>query len=99
MMIERDLRQTAYNDCKKAQRWEMVLIIALLSGMGLVFGFAMAPVSPYLGCGIGLLFIVLIGCFVRAFRKGIKGTRNNQPRHLDGSRSGGAEGGEGGSRR
>ena len=69
MMIERDLRQTAYNDCKKAQRWEMVLIIALLSGMGLVFGFAMAPVSPYLGCGIGLLFIVLIGCFVRAFRK------------------------------
>ena len=46
----------------------MVLIIALLSGMGLVFGFAMAPVSPYLGCGIGLLFIVLIGCFVRAFR-------------------------------
>lgn len=47
----------------------MVLIISLLSGMGLIFGFAMAQVSSYLGCGMGLLFIVLIGCFVRAFRK------------------------------
>ena len=68
-MRERDLRQTAYRDCKKAQRKEMVLIISLLSGMGLIFGFAMAQVSSYLGCGMGLLFIVLIGCFVRAFRK------------------------------
>lgn len=68
-MKERDMRQAAYNSCKKSQRNEMILTIAPLSGMGLILGFALAPLSFYLGCGTGLFFIVPIYISVRAFRK------------------------------
>lgn len=68
-MRETDIRRDAYNDCKKSQRKEMMLIIAILSGAGLIFALGMATVSSYASYGIALLFLTLIYIFIRAFRE------------------------------
>ena len=68
-MRERDLRQIACKDCKKRQRNELILIIAMLAGAGLFLGSAAMSHSFYLGCGVGLFFIALAYHVVNKFRK------------------------------
>lgn len=68
-MRERDIRQAAYDDCKKGHRREIILIIVILSFTGLIAWFGITPVSFYLGCGLGIFFIALIYVFIHSFRK------------------------------
>ncbi len=68
-MRERDIRQAAYDDCKKGHRREIILIIVILSFASLIFWFGITPISFYLGCGMGLLFIAVMYVFVFSFRK------------------------------
>ena len=74
-MNERDIRQAAYDDCTESKGGKLVVVNALMTGLGLLVAFVFGRFGFYFGCMIGLVFIAFIGHNIYFSRKNLKKKR------------------------